>query len=148
MRAIRTIMVTLALALTLGGGNVAGQDLFQPSKEEQRPEKQESRPVKPTLPACALVVVTANPVRADGLKWDLGKSTEAPDIIIEEATTGTKTKCSQTWSCSLTLEPKSSQLSLELSDEDIDADDPIGVGSCAIGKTCQIGAAKVSVKRC
>lgn len=139
-------LAALVLAIGLAGGSAA-QDLYQPSKEEP-PQRQEKRPVTPSLPSCALVIVSPGPVRADGLKWDLGKSTEAPDIIIKELSTGAEAKCAQTWSCSLTLVPTGTQLSLKLSDEDIDADDPIGQGSCSIGKTCQIGVAKVSVKRC
>jgi hypothetical protein len=103
---------------------------------------------KPTLPSCAAVIVTPGPVRADGHPWDT-LAAEPPDIGIVEATTGAKAQCDDTWSCSLTLTPKSNVLDLELKDADpIGGDDPMGSGTCAIGKTCAWPLANVTVKAC
>lgn len=133
---------------------VGQDDLYSPSKEQQQqtpPDKKNGGGggnSKPTLPSCAIATVAPGPVRKDGNKWDLGKSTEAPDIRIAELTTGTRGACEQTWTCSVTVVPVTNVLQFILSDNDLDADDEIGEGSCAIGKSCQIGVAKVTVKKC
>lgn len=103
---------------------------------------------KPTLPSCAVVTVTPGPVRADGHPWDT-LATEPPDISIVETTTGTVAHCDDTWTCSVTLVPKSNTLEFTLKDTDpIGGDDPMGTGSCAIGKTCAWPLAMVTVKAC
>jgi hypothetical protein len=105
-------------------------------------------PAKPVLPSCAVVTVVPEAVRADGHPWDT-LATEPPDIGIAEATTGTTAQCDDTWTCSLTLTPKASTLELTLTDADpIGGDDPMGRGTCAIGKTCAWPLAKVTVKAC
>jgi hypothetical protein len=87
-------------------------------------------------------------VRADGHPWDT-LATEPPDIGIVEATTGAIAQCDDTWTCSVTLTPKSNTLEFTLTDHDpIGGDDPMGNGSCAIGKTCTWPLAKMTVKAC
>ena len=146
--------VTLLIACMISpGGPVAQDDLYSPSKEQQQqtpPDKKGGGGgnSKPTLASCAVATVAPGPVRKDGLKWDLGKSTGAPDIRIAELTTGTRAACEQTWTCSVTVVPVTNVLRFTLSDNDLDADDEIGEGSCAIGKTCQVGLARVTVKKC
>jgi hypothetical protein len=119
----------------------------EPSAEPAKTEKPDA-PAKPKLASCAVVTVRPGPVRADGHPWDT-LATEPPDIGIVEATTGATAQCDDTWTCSLTLTPKANPLDLTLTDADpIGGDDPMGTGTCTIGKTCSWPLAKVSVKAC
>jgi len=99
-------------------------------------------------PSCAVVAVSPGPVRADGNPWDT-IAAEPPDIRIAETTTDTDGECDDTWSCSITVTPTVSMLELILADTDsIGGDDLMGSGTCAIGKICDFGLAKVAVRAC
>ena len=99
-------------------------------------------------PSCAVVAVSPAPVRADGNPWDT-IAAEPPDIRIAETTTGSYGECDDTWSCSITVTPTVSMLELILADTDsIGGDDLMGSGTCAIGKICDFGLARVAVKAC
>jgi hypothetical protein len=127
--------------------NVPSVSSAESSAEPAEAEKLDTPP-EPKLASCAVVTVTPGPVRADGHPWDT-LATEPPDIGIAEATTGTMAQCDDTWTCSLTLTPKTNALELMLTDADpIGGDDPMGTGTCAIGKICSWPLAKVSVKAC
>jgi len=148
MRPALPVVLLVACAF-LATGTVAQDDLYTPSKEQQQDTSDKGGDdTKTTLPSCVAVTVAPGPVRKDGNKWDLGKSTEAPDIRIVELTTGARGSCEQTWTCSMTLAPVNKVLQFTITDNDLDSDDEIGEGSCAIGKTCQIELAKVTVKKC
>ncbi len=137
-------LISFALLCWADAGAFAEDDaMYQPA-----PKKEVQPPKRDVAPSCITVTVAPGPRRSDGYVWDLGKSTEAPDIKIAELTTGAKAQCAQTWTCSVIVRPTGRQITLKLSDDDIDADDPIGEGSCTIGKACNVGVAKVTTAPC
>ena len=118
---MRTLFVIALLCLATTA--LAQDDLFVPKQEKQAPApvrtgKGGGGGGKQSLPSCVMVTVAPGPVRMDGLIWDLGKSTAAPDIRIVEQTTGTRGACDQTWTCSVTLKPVTNTLQLDLTDAD------------------------------
>jgi len=149
--ASRLLPALLCLSLLAFGSHVVAEDdvIYQPpDKKDAPPPTVDKKAPVPAFPSCITVTVAPGPVRQDGNIWDLGKSTAAPDIKIRELTTGASTQCAQTWTCSIVIHPVGRQISLKLSDDDLDADDPIGEGSCTIGKACTVGVAKVTTSKC
>ncbi|MEO6396494.1 MAG: caspase family protein [Devosia sp.] len=104
--------------------------------------------VAPAVPACVVVTVEAGPHDADNAAWDTGKGSEAPDIKINEMTTGARAQCSQTWTCSIVVHPTSGEIQLKLLDDDFDTDELIGEGPCTIAEACTVGLAKVTTGQC
>ena len=145
------LLLFVASALACSGSSAVAEDdvIYQPpEKKDAQPPKGDRKAPVPAFPSCITVTVAPGPVRQDGNIWDLGKSTAAPDITIVELTTGARAQCAQTWTCSVIVHPVGRQISLDLSDDDLDASDPIGTGSCTIGKSCTVGVAKVTTSKC
>lgn len=141
-------------ALALWAGPALAQNVIV-VPDLKPPDKPPSSGSKPNggggtkLPGCATIFVTASPADENGNIWDPVSGYEYPDIVITESTTNTKLVCeAQSLTCSMSITPVTSKLKIVLMDDDLNADDPMGSGSCDIGKTCQLGTNKVTVKKC
>jgi hypothetical protein len=104
-----------------------------------------------TSPAsgCYLVTVTVDTLNSSGTKWDPwpGKI-GIVDPITTETTTGARSQCTDSYSCSLRVDGAGSQMSFNIVDGDPNAPDPIGVGTCKAGRSCRVGSASLTMQPC
>lgn len=144
--------VGLWLALLAAHGAVAGDaDVFDPQKNSAGAGGRSASPTRPAAvpsgPVCYAITAAVDKTKPNGLLWD-GPGDTDPDIEITEQSTGAKSFCRSTFSCTLTVTLGSPTAKLTLFDKDLRFHDEIGSGTCSSGKTCRLGSASVKMKRC
>lgn len=153
-RCLTSLVGCLALFATLATGPGVAQDVdvFDPQTNSAGPGgKSGGTPARPKTvpkgPVCYAISASVDKTKPNGLLWD-GPGDTDPDIEITEQASGAKSFCRSTFSCTLTVTLGTSSAKLTLFDKDLKYHDEIGSGTCSSGKTCRLGSASVSMKRC
>ena len=98
---------------------------------------------------CYVASVTVNLRIGLDRDWDEEPGNAVkPDVRISELTTGAQADCANSFQCALRFNAPEGGVQLSIVDTDIDAADPIGSGTCGADRICQMGLARVSVRRC
>jgi hypothetical protein len=139
------VILAAALSVALGAGPAMAQLLPSQKGAEAPAGGGSSRTVSTGggIAGCYNVFVT---VPGEWDPWP-GKRGNVDPVIIEQ-TTGARTACVDSPNCSLRVEGAGAQMSFVIEDDDPDASDPIGSGSCRSGRSCQVGAASITMSAC
>ena len=127
-----------------------------PSQEATRPPEAETAAAAQvsTAPACFGLWITADREDANGHNWDVGPSALAvtrPDMLVSSASHGdVRLSCENTFQCSggrFANTGGRSEVTLLIMDEDLEANDLMGQGNCAIpSAACRLGRTVVEVR--
>ena len=166
-RAVRrapSLGIALLLVLVLGSAATAQSgsqsEIFVPSPPKAPPPQAAPAPAPaparrqaapPVLSGCIRMDVQVAARDQSNLAWDpIPNRTEPPDITVYDATTRAKLfGCIDTYVCAGTVNASGSALNLLLNDDDFDAPDFIGQGSCPLSSaTCTLGLAQLRLSRC
>ena len=128
------------------------QTAARASKTAPEPET----PAAPQAPACFSLYVTADREDANGHNWDVGPaalSATRPDMIVTSASHGdVRLACENSFQCNggdFANAAGRDSVTLLIMDEDIDANDLMGQGNCAIpSNACRLGGVRVDVRAC
>jgi hypothetical protein len=111
---------------------------------------------KPSTPMVS-ATVTLRDKKPNGKTWDAMYG--APDVALCYVAGGTKTcipggkssvepgipaHCQDSLTCSFQVPANATEF--EIVDIDMASNDPVGAGSCSIGKTCQLGSCKLKLR--
>ncbi|MEL6663146.1 MAG: toll/interleukin-1 receptor domain-containing protein [Pseudomonadota bacterium] len=103
------------------------------------------------IPSCFKIWIVADDKGRDGLNWDFPAPSPDPHVT-SQSHPRLRFGCDNTYRCNSGNTDNSRKLervTLEIMDEDIDEDDLMGSGTCAIPSTnCRIGNTRVDVNAC